>query len=249
MRNDNVIIILAAGKGKRMDSDIPKVLHELNNITLIERVINTSRKINPKKILIVVGHQRSEIMQKLENHDDLEFVIQKEQKGTAHAVKMCIPNLKNFTGNVLILSGDVPLISNSTLNSLIETKNTKKAKASLLTAFFDNPYGYGRIIRDSLNMLDEIIEHKDCDTNQLKINEINAGIYLFENEMLLSYISKIENENAQNEFYLPDIINIMKKNNHYTAIYQTSNINEIKGINNKGQLIELGNYLIESEKK
>ena len=162
---------------------------------------------------------------------------------------MCLPNLKDFKGNVLILSGDVPLISDKTLNNLITTKDTKKSKASLLTAFFDNPSGYGRVFRDDSNMLNEIIEDKDCNINQLKINEINAGIYVFDNEMLLSYITKIDNHNAQNEFYLPDIINIMKQNGHYTAIYKTPNINDIKGINNKEQLIELNNHIIENEKK
>ena len=245
---DTIIIILAAGKGKRMESDIPKVLHELNNITLIERVINTSKKINPEKILIVVGHQKDKIIEKLKNYSNLEFVIQKEQKGTAHAVKMCLPNLIDFKGDVLILSGDVPLISEQTLKNLIAIKNTKTAKASLLTALFEDPTGYGRVIRDDSNMLDEIIEHKDCNTKQLKVNEINAGIYVFENEMLLSYISKIDNHNAQNEFYLPDIINIMNQNNHYTAIHKTLHINEIKGINNKEQLLELNNHLIKSEK-
>lgn len=248
MTNDTIIIILAAGKGKRMESDIPKVLHELNNITLIERVINTSKKIHPKKILVVVGHQRNKVIEKLKDYNNLEFVIQEQQKGTAHAVKMCLPNLKGFKGDVLILSGDVPLISEQTLKNLISIKNTKGAKASLLTALFEDPTGYGRVIRDDSNMLDSIIEHKDCNVEQLNVNEINAGIYVFENEMLLSYISKIDNHNAQNEFYLPDIINIMNQNDHYTAIHKTPHINEIKGINNKEQLLELNNHLIKSEK-
>ena len=248
MKNELIIIILAAGKGKRMESDIPKVLHELNNVSLIERVINTSKKVNPEKILVVVGHQREKVIKKLENYSNLEFVIQKEQKGTAHAVKMCLPNLKDFKGDVLILSGDVPLISKQTLKDLISIKNTKTAKASLLTAIFEDPTGYGRVIRNSANMLAKIVEHKDCDAKQLEVNEINAGIYVFDNKMLLSYISKIGNQNAQNEFYLPDIINIMNQNNHYTAIHKTHNINEIKGINNKEQLLELNNHIIEREK-
>ena len=244
-----IVIILAAGKGSRMQSDTPKVLHKLNNKTLIERVISISEKMNPEKIIIVIGHQRNKVKSQLTHYKNLEFVIQKEQKGTGHAIKMCLPNLKNFNGDVIILSGDVPLITYNTLTNLIDVKNKNDIQASLLTAFFEDPSGYGRIIRNKKNMLDKIVEHKDCNSKELNINEINAGIYVFNNKMLSLYIPKITNENNQNEFYLPDIIKLMRNDKHYTGIYLTNNIEEIKGINTKEQLIELNAYIKKHEKE
>lgn len=240
-------IILAAGKGTRMDSNIPKVLHKLNGTSLIEHVINISNKLNCSKIIAVIGHQKEVVRHSLENHKNLEFAEQNEQKGTAHAVKMCFKNLKEFSGDVLILSGDVPLISLETLKKLIDSKIKFGAKAAVLTAEIDNPHGYGRIIRDSKNELNKITEHKDCSENELKVNEINAGIYIIENKFLFKYIPKIGNNNTQSEYYLPDLINLMVKDGYFTSIYKTKNITEISGVNSKEQLHNLEEYLNEQK--
>ena len=194
-------IILAAGKGKRMGSDIPKVLHRLKGISLIDRVIETSNKLNCSKIIAVIGHQKEIVRESLQKHSNIEFALQEQQKGTAHAVKMCFKNLEKFSGDVLILSGDVPLISFNTLKELIRVKNKKGAKASVLTANIDDPSGYGRIIRDFKGPLKKITEHKDCNENELLVNEINAGIYINEKEFLFEYIPKIGNQNSQTEYY------------------------------------------------
>lgn len=243
MNTETAIIILAAGKGKRMNSDIPKVLHKLDNTTLIDRVIQTSRSLGCSKIIVVVGHQKEKLKEALKKHSDIEYAIQEEQKGTAHAVKMCFNNLENFSGNVIILSGDVPLIDLLTLEKLLDIKDKINAKASVLTADIENPDGYGRIIRDNNGLLKKIVEHKDCNNNELLINEINAGIYIVDNNCLFDYIPKIGNQNAQSEYYLPDLINLMIKDKQLASVYKTNNIVEISGVNSKEQLNELEKYL------
>ena len=240
-------IILAAGKGTRMESKLPKVLHKLNNKTLIQRVLETSLELNPEKIIVIIGYKKNLIKNDLKKYPQLEYAIQLEQKGTGHAVKMCFDNLRNFSGDVLILSGDVPLIKAETLKSLINTKIKSESQAAILTATMDNPSGYGRIIRND-NLLNNIIEHKDCNNEELKVKEINAGIYLINNDFLLKYIHKIDNNNNQKEYYLPDIFNFMIEDNYKIALHKIDNIQEISGINNKEQLVELNNYLNEYEK-
>ena len=158
---------------------------------------------------------------------------------------MCFKNLEEFSGDVLILSGDVPLISLKTLKKLIEIKNKVGAKASVLTAAMTNPYGYGRIIRDSEGFLNKITEHKDCNNKELLINEINAGIYIIEKQFLFEYIPKIGNQNSQSEYYLPDLINLMILDSFPVSVYKTDNITEISGVNSKEQLNELEEYLDE----
>mgnify|MGYP006100416841 CR=1 FL=1 len=239
-------IILAAGKGTRMDSETPKVLHKLNHKSLIKRVVETSMQLDPLKIVIVIGYKKELIKEELKNYTQLEYATQLEQKGTGHAVKMCFDNLKDFAGDVLILSGDVPLISIETLQSLINSKRASKAQAAILTATMKDPTGYGRIIKKN-KMLYHIVEHKDCDGQEITVNEINAGIYLISNESLNKYIPKIGNKNTQSEYYLPDVFNFMIKDNLKVAIHKISNTNEISGINNKEQLLELSNYLKEYE--
>jgi UDP-N-acetylglucosamine diphosphorylase/glucosamine-1-phosphate N-acetyltransferase len=242
------IVILAAGKGKRMDSDIPKVLHKLKGVSLIDRVINTTRKLNTSKIIVVVGHKKELIKKSLESENDIEYAVQNEQKGTAHAVKMCFENLKNFDGDIIILSGDVPLISIQTLKKLVKMKNIKNAKASILTADMENPDGYGRVIRSTKGHVIQMKEHKDCNNSELLNKEINAGIYVIENSCLFNYIPKINNKNVQGEYYLPDLINLMIRDGKSIATYKTTNIQEISGINNKNQLKDLESYLKKNDR-
>jgi len=241
------IVILAAGKGTRMDSKIPKVLHMLNRKTLIQRVIDTSSKLKPIKTIVVIGYKKELIKESLKSYSELEFATQLEQKGTGHAVKMCFDNLADFIGDVLILSGDVPLISFKTLEALIKTKKKSNAEAAILTAETNNPHGYGRIVRAN-KLLNKIVEHKDCNEKEITINEINAGIYLISNASLKKYIPKISNQNNQNEYYLPDVFNFMIEDSRKVAIHKISDINEISGVNDKEQLMNLNNYLKNREK-
>ena len=219
-----------------MNSDLPKVLHEINGKSLIEHVISTASKLNADKTIAIIGYKKEIVQNKL-SHLNIEYAIQDQQLGTGHAVKQCEKNIKNISGDMLILSGDVPLISYETLLNLIETHKENKSKASLISAIIKDPSGYGRIKRNEKNQFIEIVEHKDANKDELLINEINAGIYIFDIKTLFNYLSKISNDNKQNEYYLGDVLQHIDKDQ--ISVHITTNINEISGINNKEQLSEI----------
>tara|TARA_Y100001970_G_scaffold53533_1_gene67786 strand:- start:1496 stop:2257 length:762 start_codon:yes stop_codon:yes gene_type:complete len=235
-KKDTIIIILAAGKGTRMNSDLPKVLHLLNDKPLLGHVIDTSNKINPKDIIVVVGYKKEMIIEKFKSKN-ISIIEQKGQKGTADAIKYCLPKIKNFDGNILILSGDVPLIKFETLKEFINIHHSNNSSASLISAKLKDPTGYGRIIKNNTNQLKKIVEHKDATSKQKEINEINSGIYIFNSNILSEKIPLINNNNAQKEYYLTDIFNFINENN--TAIYEIKDYNEIAGINTIEQLQQL----------
>jgi UDP-N-acetylglucosamine diphosphorylase/glucosamine-1-phosphate N-acetyltransferase len=235
-KQDTIIIILAAGKGTRMNSDLPKVLHLLNDKTLLDHVIDTSNKINPKDIIVVVGYKKEMIIENLKTQN-ITIVEQKSQKGTADAIKYCLPKIKKFNGNILILSGDVPMIKFETLKQLINTHNSNNSLASLISAKLNDPTGYGRIIKNHTNQLIKIIEHKDATDEEREINEINSGIYIFNSNILIESIPLINNNNVQKEYYLTDIFNFINEDD--TAIHEIKDYNEIAGINTIEQLEEL----------
>ena len=240
LKNKLAIIILAAGKGTRMDSDIPKVLHQINNKSMIEHVISKTNELKPEKLLVVVGYKADQVKVHLK-HCKLEYVLQKEQNGTGHAVMQCKQNLNNFEGQTLILSGDVPLIRTNTLIDLYNAHINENAQATILSSKINNPHGYGRILRKN-NCFDSIVEEKDATENQKNINEINAGVYIFNNQVLFKNIHKINNQNNQSEYYLPDIMQIIMKNNGKIFVHQIKNEYEIKGANTIEQLSELEKY-------
>ncbi len=240
------IIILAAGKGTRMNSDIPKVLHMVNKKSMLEHVISKTNDLNPKKVIIVIGY-KSELVKEHLNNYQLEYALQKEQKGTAHAVMQCKETLNNFDGNTLILSGDVPLIKSETLTDLYNAHINHNAQATILSAKIKNPHGYGRIVREK-NNFHSIVEEKDANSNQKNINEINAGIYIFNNQVLFENISKISNQNKQSEYYLPDIMPIIMKNHGKVFVHPIKNEHEIKGANTLEQLAELEKYAKKTKK-
>lgn len=241
MKNKLSIIILAAGKGTRMNSDLPKVLHKVKNKSMIEHVIYQSENLYPDKSIIVVGYKHELVRDHLKKIN-LTFAMQEVQKGTAHAVMQCYDLLKDFNGSTLILSGDVPLIKSKTLKDLYKIHLTNNCRATLLSAKVNNPFGYGRIIRGDKNNFKAIIEEKDATDNQKSINEINAGIYIFDNQTLFENINKIKNDNNQSEYYLPDILEIMIKQNFKIMVHQIEDENQIKGANTENQLLELEKY-------
>ena len=238
MKNKVSIIILAAGKGTRMKSDMPKVLHKVNGKSMIEHVILNARNLNPEKMIVVVGYKYEMVKKQLENQD-LTYVIQHKQNGTAHAVMQCEELLKNYDGHTLVLSGDVPLIKSKTLKELFEIQIKNKAHATVLSAKVKNPYGYGRIIRNSDNNFKTIVEEKDANDSQKNITEINGGIYIFNNQTLFENINKVKNNNNQSEYYLPDVLEILTKQNCKGLVYQINDENEIKGANTEEQLLDL----------
>jgi len=236
MSNNLIISILAAGKGTRMNSKLPKVLHKLNGISLIESVIKTSAKLNPCKIIAIVGYKKDLVINELKKYK-IEFAIQNTQKGTGHAVKQCKKIINNIEGNLLILSGDVPLITSTTLNALISAHQNNNSIASFVTSNIQDPFGYGRIIRDNKNNFIKIVEHKDANEAELKINEINAGIYIFDIKTLFEKISLINNNNEQDEYFIGDVLEHI--NPAEITVFKTNNSHEILGVNNIEQLNEV----------
>ncbi len=228
-------IILAAGKGTRMKSDLPKVLHKVLGKTMISRVIDQAKLAGARKIVVVVGYKKDMVIESLKD-TDVDFAIQEEQLGTAHAVQQCEPFLQNLNGNILILSGDVPLLTGETLLKLIACHSKNHADATLLTAVLDNPHGYGRIIRNADDTLKDIVEEKDADEDIRKIKEINAGIYIFKKELLFSYLKHVDNKNAQGEYYLPDVLPLMVRDNRKIYLQKAEQSEEIQGVNTVEQL-------------
>tara|TARA_Y100001978_G_scaffold203334_1_gene228409 strand:- start:11445 stop:12794 length:1350 start_codon:yes stop_codon:yes gene_type:complete len=225
------VAILAAGKGTRMVSSLPKVLHKLSEKTLLCRVIDTCIGLNPDKIYVVVGHKSNMIKESLSDHEHIKkinFILQEPQLGTGHAVQILSKEMNNFKGNLLILNGDVPLIKKQSLKKLIQTHESNYSDATLITSLQNNPFGYGRVfIKD--NLIEEIIEEKDCDTKEKKNKLINAGIYCFDSNKLFNVINKLEANNKQKEIYLTDTIRFLKK----SISFQIENNDEIQGINNR----------------
>ena len=229
------ICILAAGKGSRMNSELPKVLHKINNKPILHFVLETSQLLKPKEIILIVGFKKEMVIKSV-NKFNVSFAYQKEQKGTAHAIMQCKENLINKSGQTLVLSGDVPFISKETLKNLIEIHNKNQSLGSIISADIEDPNGYGRIIRKN-NEFMKIVEHKDANDDQLNINEINSGIYLFDTKILIDRINLIKDSNRQNEFYLTDIFEFIEKDK--ISIYNTKQTDEINGINTINQLNEL----------
>ena len=235
--SDFSTLIMAAGKGTRMNSDLAKVLHKINNRPMVHYVIDIAEKINSQKIVLIVGHQKDRVMSECRNYN-VEYAIQDQQLGTGHAVKMAERFFENYTGDLLILSGDVPLLTSGTLKKLIETHSSSNAIASLLTAKLDDPSGYGRVIRSAEGIVESIVEHKDATEEQKKINEINVGIYIFKSKPLFESLKLIKNDNAQGEYYLPDAVKLYVDKKEKVVAQIAHNFEETKGINNIEQLKE-----------
>ncbi len=231
-------VILAAGKGTRMDSDLPKVLHKVGGRAMIVHVIDTARNLGTEKIIAVLGY-KYEIVQKALENESVECALQLNQLGTAHAVMQSQDLLSDFQGNVLILYGDVPLIKIETLSRLMEVHEKEGAWSTILTTDLPDPTGYGRIIRNSDHSLMKIIEEKDATDEERKVAEINSGIYVFDAKTLFRLLPSVGNNNRQNEYYLPDVLNLIILEKGKVAIDKINNYIEIQGVNNTEQLTEV----------
>ncbi|MBX9917496.1 MAG: bifunctional UDP-N-acetylglucosamine diphosphorylase/glucosamine-1-phosphate N-acetyltransferase GlmU [Nitrosomonas sp.] len=230
------VVILAAGAGKRMQSTLPKVLHTLAGRPLLMHAIDTARLLSPDKICVVIGHGSDQVKQSITG-DDLTWVLQAQQLGTGHALMQVLPQL-NTDGFTLVLYGDVPLVRIQTLQQLIAAAGEKDC--ALLTAIIDDPFGYGRILRNREDgEVVAIVEQKDATAEQQSIREINTGIMLIPNQHLHQWLPKLENKNTQREYYLTDIIAMAVKDGIYVASSQAKNFWEVMGVNNKHQLAEL----------
>lgn len=246
METNLAIVILAAGQGTRMNSDLPKVLHTIGNKSLLEHVLHTARELAEDNIHVVYGHG-GELVPETLSDIPVNWVQQSEQLGTGHAVSQALPPIKD-SDTILVLYGDVPLITSKTLNDLIAASGN--GALGLLTVQLDDPTGYGRIIRDSEQHVVRIVEQKDANEQELKTNEINTGFLAVNKSRLASWLDKLDNNNAQGEYYLTDIIALAVVDNVDINTTSVDNTAEVMGINDKIQLATMERHfqLQQSEK-
>ena len=236
------IIILAAGKGTRMNSDLPKVLHKLNGKALLDFVLDESELLNPKETILVVGFKKEQVISHTKHRANLKYATQMEQLGTGHAVLQTGDLLKNKEGHILILYGDVPNIKESTLRPIIDDHIINNRDLTLITAEIDDPTGYGRIIRDKNDNLLKIVEEKDCTDDERKIKEWNPGIYIFKIPEVFKILNDIKTNNASKEYYLTDAIGLAQQSNMEIKAIKIANSNEVIGVNTADQLEELESW-------
>ena len=238
------VIIMAAGKGTRMQSELPKVLHPANGHPLIEYVLDTALLLDPETIVLIVGHQ-AELVKKAVAGYRVTTALQEPQLGTGHAIMQAEAHLGNFEGEVLILSGDAPLVKASTLKKLIAFHRSANATATVLTAELSDPAGYGRVIRvEQSDSVLKIVEHKDATEEERAVREINSGVYAFNAALLFKALRQIGTNNAQKEYYLTDVFGICFQSGKKVCAFRTDNPDEILGINTPEQLIEAERLLL-----
>jgi bifunctional UDP-N-acetylglucosamine pyrophosphorylase/glucosamine-1-phosphate N-acetyltransferase len=229
------VVILAAGKGTRMKSALPKVLHRVAGLPMIEYVLGTAAALTPRSMTLVVGHAADPVRAALSMQTSLRFVVQEPQLGTAHALLTTESAFREATGTLVLLSGDVPLLSANTLKTLVDRHESAGAAATVVTATVGRPQGYGRIIRDGREIA-RIVEDRDASPAEHKITEINAGIYAFAIDGLFDALSAIASENAQGEYYLPDIIALYRRDRRNVETLTVTDADEIRGINSRAEL-------------
>ena len=235
------VIILAAGHGTRMKSSLPKVMQPIGGIPILEHIINTASGLYPTQVIPVIGYGRDIItgyFQKKYTDKELQFVVQENQLGTGDALRTAMAKVSRNIDQVLVLNGDVPLIKVDTIKKLIDVSSKG---ISLITVEQEKPTGLGRIIRDKNNNILKIVEEKDASNTEKKITEINPGIYLFNKEFLEKNISKLDNKNAQSEYYITDLLKIALDNNYEVASLKVENNEELLGVNNKQELSNIEN--------
>ncbi|MBN1327817.1 MAG: NTP transferase domain-containing protein [Candidatus Cloacimonetes bacterium] len=239
--NKAAAIILAAGKGTRMKSSRPKVIFELSGKPLLNWVLDTALAARCDPIAVVVGYKKELVIKAARKENEIFFVEQSEQLGTGHAVMSARQVLKNFSGDIFVLCGDVPLLKIETLQKLQAEKNKFQAGCVVLTAILEDPQKYGRIVRDDQNNVERIVEYKDADESVRQIREINTGIYCFDAQALFDSLEKITNKNKQQEYYLTDTLEIMLQNGIKVRSLILADNLEATGINSREDLANLEN--------
>ncbi|RLQ91688.1 bifunctional UDP-N-acetylglucosamine diphosphorylase/glucosamine-1-phosphate N-acetyltransferase GlmU [Falsibacillus albus] len=229
-------VILAAGQGTRMKSKLYKVLHPVCGKPMVEHVVDQISELDINKTVTIVGHGAELVQSQLEGKS--EFALQEEQLGTAHAVMQAKNVLGSQEGVTLVVCGDTPLIKASTMEALIQLHQGQGAKATILTAHANDPTGYGRIIRNEEGHVEKIVEHKDASDEERKVKEINTGTYCFDNQALFQALENVSNDNSQGEYYLPDVIEILKEQGEIVSAYQTEDFEETLGVNDRVALSE-----------
>ena len=235
-------VILAAGKGTRMKSDLPKVLHEIEGKPLLSYVLDAAAGAGAKKIIVIIGHQAQIVRERFADCGCV-FVKQEPQLGTGHAVLQAKKELNNYNGLTLILCGDVPLLKPETIKNLIKEHVQTDSCLTVLTTLVPDAHGYGRIVKDKKGDIEKIVEQLDATEDEKKISEINTGIYCVNTPFLLSALEKIENKNNKQEYYLTDIVEIARRECRKAHACVTNDYIEVMGINTPDELIRAGKYL------
>jgi bifunctional UDP-N-acetylglucosamine pyrophosphorylase/glucosamine-1-phosphate N-acetyltransferase len=236
------VVILAAGKGTRMKSQLPKVLHTIAGLPVVEHVLRTAAALMPASITMVVGHGAEEVKQAFGKRTQLQFVTQEKQLGTGHALLQTKPLLADKTGTLVLLSGDAPLLAVDSVKALVAAHTDAGAAATVITANFTRPFGYGRIVRTGGN-ISKIVEERDASPTQRAITEINSGIYAFDLAPLFPALDSIGTANKQGEYYLPDLIAIYRKQKRTVATWTVARADEIRGINSRTELAEVSSMI------
>jgi len=236
-------LILAAGKGTRMKSGLVKVLHELAGSPMLGWPLTAAREAGAGQIVIVAGHQVEQVQEQYAADDGIRIALQEEQLGTGHAVSCAMEQLEGLTGSVVILCGDTPLLTGATLQHLAEEHERSAAAVTVLTARMDKPFGYGRIVRDADGRVRRIVEQKDASLDELALDEVNSGIYCMDLDFLRVHIGRLGSENAQNEYYLTDLVGIAVAEHVGVAAVLTDDPDEIMGVNDRVQLAHAAKIL------
>ncbi|NWQ44538.1 bifunctional UDP-N-acetylglucosamine diphosphorylase/glucosamine-1-phosphate N-acetyltransferase GlmU [Bacillus sp. EB106-08-02-XG196] len=229
-------VILAAGQGTRMKSKLYKVLHPVCGKPMVQHVVDQVKMLNIQEMVTVIGHGAEKVKGQL--GEESHYALQEEQLGTAHAVMQAQEMLEGKEGITIVVCGDTPLIKAETMESLFKHHRELSAKATILTARLDDPTGYGRIIRNEEGLVEKIVEHKDATEAEREINEINTGTYCFDNAALFEALKKVSNDNVQGEYYLPDVVEILKNQGEVVTAFQTNDLEETLGVNDRVALAE-----------
>lgn len=239
-RRDLAVAIMAAGKGTRMkDPSNAKVMYELLGKPMIHYVVDLAYNLKADRVIVIVGYQREAVINYIcKSYPKIEVAVQAEQLGTGHAIMQTETALHDFHGDVIVLSGDVPLLTVKSMQQLLEHHVQTHASATILTARINDPAGYGRIIRNNDDSVKKIIEHKDATEEERQVKEINSGIYIFNKEKLFAGLHQITPNNIQKEYYLTDVFEYYWKNNWRVSALKTTSVDEIRGINTLEQLKE-----------
>ncbi len=245
MSSSFVTIIMAAGKGTRMKSDLPKVLHQLAGKPLVHHVIDLANSVGSERTLLIISHEKEMVIEATRDKN-VEWVVQEKPRGTGDAVKSCADAMKGFNGDVLILSGDVPLLNGKTIQEAYKLHKSTESVATVFTFEPDDATGYGRILRGDNGELLGIVEQKDATEEQLKVGEVNSGIYFYQSVPLFKALEQVTNDNASGEYYLPDTIHILAADGRRMSAYLVEDQNETAGVNSKEQLAELEEQLKDS---
>ncbi len=235
---ETVALILAAGMGKRMNSDLPKVLHPMAGTPLLGHVLRMLETLGVSRRVAVIGHRREQVVEAFRGAPNVEWAVQAEQRGTGHAVLCAGEALAGFGGSLLVVCGDTPLLRASTMHALIEGHRASGAAVTVLSMRLPDPKGYGRVVRTADGGIDRIVEEKDASDEIRRLDEVNSGIYVFDYPKLASVLGRLTAENAQGEYYLTDTVALLRANGHRAAVVLAEDYRETLGINTVPQLDE-----------